>query len=132
MQTRIIAVLAASGAVLGGCASAGMYAQPYAQFVPERQSPTQDTRPALVMRVDGQMVDPGRDDPFPPGVHQVEVSIPGPKGMSDPGRDVITVDAKPCTRYYFSAKRSSRTAKDWEGFVSASEPIGECKKKFGA
>ncbi|HEY2629713.1 MAG TPA: hypothetical protein VGI57_11325 [Usitatibacter sp.] len=133
MKTTIsTALLAASvAAALGGCASGGsMYSQPYAQFVPERRSATDDTRPAMVMRIDDRMADPTRDDPVPPGVHKVEVSVPGPPGMSDPKRVEITVDAKPCTRYYFSAKRATRTDTDWQGFVSASEPIGECQKKF--
>jgi len=50
--------------------------------------------------------------------------------MSDPDRDTLQVDAKPCTRYYFAARRSSPTARDWKVFISASEPIGECEKKF--
>jgi hypothetical protein len=133
MKTRICSTLLAVSvaAALGGCATAGgMYSQPYAQFVPEQRSATDDTRPALIMRIDDRMVDATRDDPVTPGVHKVEVSVPGPPGMSDPKRDVITVDAKPCTRYYFSAKRATRTDTDWHGFVAASEPIGECRKKF--
>ena len=132
MKTRICtALLAASvAAALGGCGATNMYSQPYAQFVPERRSVTDDTRPAMVMRIDDHMVDATRDDPIPPGVHKVEVSVPGPPGMSDPKRDVITVDAKACTRYYFAAKRATRTDTDWHAFVAASEPIGECQKKF--
>ena len=132
MENKICTALLATSvaAALGGCAG-NMYTQaPYAQFVPERRSATEDTRPAMVMRVDGHMVDATRDDPVPPGVHKVEVSVPGPPGMSDPKRDVITVDAKPCTRYFFSAGRATRTDTDWHGFVSASEPIGECQKRF--
>ena len=129
-STLRVPTLAASIALLGGCAGENMYAQPYAKFVPEQRSPTEDTRPAFVMRIDGHMVEMGRDDPIPPGMHKVEVSIPGPPGMSDPGRDTLEVDAKACTRYYFAARRSSRTARDWEGFVAAAEPIGECRKKF--
>ena len=124
--------LAASASLLAACAGGGnLYSQPYAQFVPEQRSATEDTRPAMVMRIDDRMVDATRDDPVAPGVHQVEVSVPGPPGMSDPKRDTLSVDAKACTRYYFSAKRATRTDTDWHGFVSASEPIGECKKKFG-
>ena len=129
IRTALLATAVA--AAIGGCATGGgMYSQPYAQFVPERRSATEDTRPALVMRIDDRMVDATRDDPVPPGVHKVEVSVPGPPGMSDPKRDVITVDAKACTRYYFSARRATRTDTDWHGFVSESEPIGECLKKF--
>ena len=129
-RTRSRLLLAASATLLGACAGS-MYSQPYVEFVAEQRSPTQDTRPAFVMRVDGQTVTMGRDEAFSPGVHKVEVSIPGPPGMSSPDRDEIEVDAKPCTRYYFAAKRSSRTARDWEAFVAAAEPMGECKKKFG-
>jgi len=130
MSRRTALPVFACASILAACATGGMYSQPYTQFSAERRSPTQDTRPAFVMRVDGQMVEAGRDDPFPPGPHKVEVSIPGPPGMSDPDRDVVEVDTKACTRYYFSARRSSRTARDWEGFVSSVEPIGECRKKF--
>jgi hypothetical protein len=52
--------------------------------------------------------------------------------MSDPGRTTLEVDAKPCTRYYFGAKRSSRTASDWQGYLSSTEPITECTGKFKA
>ena len=107
---RAAALVAASASILAACAGGSMYSQPYAQFVPERRSATQDTRPALIMRIDGHMVDATRDDPVAPGVRQVEVSVPGAPGMSAPKRDTLTVDAKPCTRYYFSARRPTRTA----------------------
>ena len=118
--------------LVAACATggSGMYSKPYAQLSAERISPTQDTRPAIVMRVDDQMWDMSRDDPIPPGKHKIEVSIPGTPGMSNPERDIVEIDAKPCARYYFSARRSSRTARDWDAFVSAVEPIGECRKKF--
>jgi hypothetical protein len=51
--------------------------------------------------------------------------------MSNPGRDALTIEAEPCVRYLLAAKRSSRTARDWEAFVAGTEPIGECQKKFG-
>ena len=80
-RTRSRLLLAASATLLGACAGS-MYSQPYVEFVAEQRSPTQDTRPAFVMRVDGQTVTMGRDEAFSPGVHKVEVSIPGPPGMS--------------------------------------------------
>jgi hypothetical protein len=82
------------------------------------------------MKIDGVNTTLGRNDPVKPGTRSVEVSIPGPAGMSNPDRDALTIDAKPCTRYYLAAKRSSPTARDWKAFVSATEPIGECVKKF--
>ena len=134
MKRSQAAYLALATVALGGCASGpgGMYSQPYALFEPERRMPAADTRSAFIMKIDGQNRDIGRNDPVPPGTHEVEVSIPGPPGMSDPDRDTLQVDAKPCTRYYFAAKRSSPTARDWRAFISATETIGECAKQFSA
>ena len=130
--TRVVST-AVSTVLLGACASAGsMYSQPYALFEPARRMPAEDTRPAFVMNIDGKSVAINTDDPVPPGMRTVELSVPGPPGMSDPGRDTLTLDAKPCTRYYFAARRSSLTARDWKAFVSESEPIGDCVKRFSA
>ena len=113
------------------CAAAGgMYGSAYALFEPERRSAVQDTRPAFVLKIDGRSVSIDRSDPVPPGVHQVELSIPGHPGMAQSARDTLSVEAKACTRYYFAARRSSPTARDWKAFVASSEPIGECLKRF--
>ena len=109
-----------------------MYSQPYALFEPAQRMPAQDMRPAFVLNIDGRNVAINTNDPVPPGMRTVELSVPGPVGMSDPGRDTLVVDAKPCTRYYFAARRSSLTASDWKAFVAESEPIGECAKRFSA
>jgi hypothetical protein len=133
MQKAIRAIpLTLSAALLGACAGGSMYSQPYALFEAEQRMPTADTRPAFVMKIDGRNIELGRDEPVAPGLRTVELSIPGPPGMSDPGRDTLQVDAKPCTRYYFAARRSSPTARDWKAFIAASEPVGECVKQFTA
>jgi hypothetical protein len=120
--------------LLGGCAAGGggMYSEPYALLEPQQRMAVADTRPAFVMKIDGRNVDMGRSDPVPVGKRSVEVSIPGPPGMSDPDRDTLEIDAKPCTRYYLAARRSSPTARDWKAFVAENEPIGECVRKFQA
>jgi hypothetical protein len=132
MKPRHAVLLALSAALLAACATApgGMYAKPYALFEPERRMPAADTRSAFIMKIDGQQITINRSDPVAPGVREVEVSIPGPPGMSESDRDTLKVDAKPCTRYYFAAKRSSPTARDWRAFISAEEPIGECTRQF--
>ena len=83
-----------------------------------------------MVKVDGVDRAINRNDPVAPGMHQVMVSVPGPQGMSSPGRDTLSIEAKPCTRYRLAARRSSRTATDWSAFVAEVEPIGECQKKF--
>jgi hypothetical protein len=130
---RLAAVLCAAGAVVAGCATGGgggMYSQPYALFEPETRSAPDDRAPAPIMSIDGKNRAVTDNTPVEPGMRTVVVSIPGPRGMSDPGRTTLEVDAKPCTRYYFAAKRSSRTDDDWKGYVSGTDPIGECARKF--
>ena len=87
---------------------------------------------AFVLKVDGVDRAINRSDPETPGVREVVVSIPGARGMSDSRHDTITIDSKPCTRYYLAAKRSAPSTSDWKAYVVSSEPIGECQKKFGA
>jgi hypothetical protein len=130
VQTR--ATLLAAAAVLAGCASGGggMYDKPYALFEPDQRSVPADTRPAFVLKVDGSDRTINRSDPETPGVRQVMVSVPGARGMGDSKHDTLTIDAKPCTRYYLAARRPSVTSSDWQAFVAAAEPIGECLKKF--
>ena len=122
----LLAVLAS----LPCAAAGGIYGSAYALFEPERRSAVQDTRPAFVLKIDGKSVSIDRSDPVPPGVHSVELSIPGPPGMGQSSRDTLTIEAKACTRYYFAARRSSPTARDWKAFVATSEPIRECLKRF--
>lgn len=108
------------------------YSQPWVTFETEGASEVRDTRQAGIMKVDGKNVtDPARGDPFPPGKHVIEVSVPGARGMSESERKDLTIDAKPCTRYIIVSARSSRTSSNWFAKVDREEPIGECRKKFG-
>ena len=130
--TGIVLLSVVSATLLAACATgSGPYSQPYALFEADPRSDVRDTRPAIPMKIDGSMVRIGERYPVAPGVRQVEVSIPGPRGMSDPERQTIAVDAKPCTRYYLTAKRPTRTSDDWNAMVEYTEPIGECMSKFG-
>lgn len=118
--------------LLATCASgAGMYSQPYALFEPHERSKVQELQPALILSIDGKsrsINDNG--DPVTPGKHRVELSLPGPRGMSNPKHETVEVDAKPCVRYRFGARRDSPTARDWYATIESTEPIGECLKKF--
>ena len=127
-MTRTILALCLAAAALP--LLAGPYDQPYVLFEADRRSPTEDTRPATIMNVDGVNMRAGKADPVAPGWRNVEVSVPGARGMSDPQRQMLKIETEACTRYYLAAKRSSRTAKDWQAFVAEKEPIGECRKKF--
>lgn len=126
MRHRCIPLLTTALAALP--AAAGPYDEPYVLFVPAARSETQDIRPAVVVAIDGKPVGLRRAEPVAPGLHQVEVSLPSAKGMSNPGRDTLTITAEPCTRYYLGARRSTRTSRDWTAFVERTETIGECRR----
>ncbi len=101
-MTRTILALALAAAALP--AAAGPYDQPYVLFEADRRSPTEDTRPATIMNVDGVNMRAGKSDPVAPGWRNVEVSVPGARGMSDPQRQMLKIETEPCTRYYLAAK----------------------------
>jgi len=56
---------------------------------------------------------------------------PTPSSHRRDAKERVQIDARPCVRYYFAAKRSSPTATDWHVVVAGYEPIGECVRKFG-
>jgi hypothetical protein len=125
-------LLALPVAWLAACASGGgAYSQPYALFEPHERSEVQELRPAFIMSIDGRSrAINDSNEPVAPGKRKVELSLPGPMGVSNPKYETVEVDAKPCTRYRFGARRDSATARDWYATIEAREPIGECLKKF--
>jgi hypothetical protein len=119
--------------LLAACASGGggMYSQPYALFEPHERSQVQEQQPAFILSIDGKSrAINDNNEPVTPGKHRVELSLPGPMGVSNPKRETLEIDAKPCVRYRFSARRDSPTARDWYAKLESTEPIGECLKKF--
>ena len=132
MSTRRALSTAIGAALLAACAGGGMYDQPYALVQPDQRSVPQDTRPAFVLAVDDVSRAISDNNPIPPGMRKIQVSVPGARGMSQSKIYTVELDAKPCTRYYLSAKASSPAADDWTPFVSYTEPIGECQKKFAS
>jgi hypothetical protein len=132
MKTFTLPFLA-SAILLGGCASApgGDYGKPYALFQTEGRMGMPGQVPAYLFRIDGKPYVLGRSDPVEPGMHEIEFSISGPVGTNAVGGTFLKVDAKPCTRYFFAAKRDSPTATQWQALISGTEPIGECAKRFG-
>ena len=128
MKPFAISILIAIAPLLAG--AGGKYSTPYALFEAGQRRPAADTRPAFIMRIDETYVKIGTNDPIAPGNHEVELSIPGTPGSSQSTRVKMTIEAKPCTRYYFAAQRSTRSARDWEAFVAGSESIRECVKRF--
>ena len=128
LHTRALTLMAAG---LAACATgSGPYDQPYALIEPHGRTPTDDQRPAFVLGIDGKSRDIRDNTPVTPGKHRVELSIPGPPGLSTPQQVLVEMDVKPCMRYRMGATRSDFGARDWKPAVVETEPIGECLRKF--
>ena len=130
MTMRLLLVAAAALSATGGLA-APQFKEAYA--IVEGGDPSQvrqEFRPAIT-QIDGQSTrNTVRSDPLPPGKHVVTIRFETGRVAQAPAevsRDV-EIDFEPCTRYRIVARRTGGT--NWEPKVY-SEPIGECKKKFG-
>ena len=126
-------VIAFPAALVAACATApgGDYAKPYALLQTESRRPMPEELPAFIIKIDGREIPTGHIDPVDPGMREVDVALTGPQGSNVLKTYRLQVDAKACTRYYLSMKHSSPTATDWTPFVSGTERIGECEKRFG-
>ena len=79
----------------------------------------------IVLDVDGRsdtrnpvMVDPGR--------HVIRVQGPAASGFQYGETRAITLDVKPCTRYYLKAVKKNSLQQDFEPQVDYVEPIAGC------
>src|SRR5437868_710753 len=127
MTLARIPLALALAALVADCAGESMYSaysQPYVAFVSEHRMTSQGVLPAVVRRIDGAVVVEGRRDPVKPGTHSVEVTV---AGLADGNPKTVSIDAKPCTRYYLGAKRDA--AGQINAYVTDSEPIKECNAR---
>src|SRR5215470_14841282 len=131
MKKRASPLLAASAAVLAACATGtGMYDQPYALIEPHGTRATQEMVPAFITAIDGVDRNVKNNEPVSPGVHEVEITVPGGFRMGESENATIKLDAKPCMRYQLGAKQLSLASREWSPVIANAEPIGECLKKF--
>ena len=108
-------------AALTGCAT------PYSQLVGYRYHRTDiDTYPVTVTRVDDTsyhrlpvLIDPG--------THQVTVQAPPAGGFAYGNTQTITLDVKPCTRYYLVAVKPNALSQDFSVKVDYEEPVAGCR-----
>src|SRR5262245_4884881 len=119
------AILAATAAV------AGPYDQPYSIVVTDvARSADPNLRPVIINRIDDETMPSGYPAVVAPGLRKVTVDLPPRRGFHQATQVTFDLDAKPCTRYYISAKLDTPVTQDWKPVVRAEEPIGECKSKF--
>jgi len=109
--------------VLSACASTDYH---YSQLYGTRyHRATIDTYPVSIVRVDGHdtLMTPVLVDP---GVRKVVVQ--GPRGAaSHLGEErEISLDVRPCTRYYLVAVRPNQLSSDFSVRVDYEEPVSGC------
>jgi len=128
MRTTAIVLLALAAA---GAARAGPYDQPWSVVTTDR-SPSSDPllRPVIVNRVDG-VNSMNNESVVAPGAHKVTVDLPPRKGFRQATQVTFDLETAPCVRYHVAAKLDTTVTQDWSPLVRSSEPIGECRAKFG-
>lgn len=127
-----ILVAAAFAAAASLPASAGPYDQAWSTVESGDNSEVRKESRVAISKVDGESPkNPRKGDPLTPGKHKVRVSF-------DTGRTVVAdnfreldMDLQPCTRYRIVASYTNKTSPEWKPTVYT-EPIPECRKKFGS
>ncbi|MDQ6638765.1 MAG: hypothetical protein M3Z15_03750 [Pseudomonadota bacterium] len=110
-------------ATLAACASTDYH---YSQLVGKRhfRAPI-DTYDVSIVRVDGQTT-ALRPVLVDPGVRKIVVQGP-PGGTRTLGLErEISLNVRPCTRYYLVAVRPNKLASDFDVRVDYEEPVGGC------
>jgi len=111
---------------------AGPYDEPYSIItVDTLKSADPLLRRVIVNRVDDVTITTVDNKAVvPPGPHKVTLDLPPRKGFHQATQNELTLETKPCTRYYVAAKLDSTATQTWTPIVRGEEPIGECRKKF--
>ena len=112
---------AAAALATAGCASTFSYIDGNKYFRTEINSFS-----VLVLEVDGKsyvqnpvMVDPGK--------RVIRVQGPAAPGFRFGEDRTLTLDVKPCTRYYLKAVKPNSISQDFTPMVDFEEPIAGCK-----
>lgn len=123
MKTKLASVAAVAAIVLvSGCATT-----PFSYIDGNKYHKTElNAYSVIVLDVDGKsdirspvMVDPGR--------RVIRVQAPAGGGFSFGETRTLTLDVKPCTRYYLKAVKKNSVEQDFEPQVDYVEPIAGCK-----
>ena len=122
MKTRLASIAAvALVAAMSGCATT-----PFSYIDGNKYFRTDlNSYSVIVLDVDGRsdtrnpvMVEPGR--------HVIRVQGPAANGFRYGETRTMTLDVKPCTRYYLKAVKKNALEQDFEPQVDYVEPIAGC------
>jgi len=89
-----------------------------------------DVGPTTISQVDGSSPNnaPGQPVKITPGVHKIVLQAASPRGVMGLAHpQEITLDAKPCVRYYVNARFKTAASTDWAPFVDYEERVSDCQ-----
>jgi len=110
--------------LLSACASTSYT---YSELIGERYYKTPiDTYPLIISKVDGKSALRGvvRVDPGPRSI--TFQGPPGGTGARGAEELTVTMDIKPCTRYYIVAQKDNRLDVDFKPKIDYEEPVAGC------
>lgn len=122
---RSLSVAASLAVLLGACATTDTFSYIQGQRWKKAELNTFDV---TIIRVDDQDYiqrgyTPIRIDP---GLHRIVVQGPPTAGFRFGEQRTLTLDVKPCTRYWLEAKKDNSLSQDFEPRVNYEEPIPGC------
>lgn len=122
---RSLFVAASLAALLGACATTDTFSYIQGQRWKKAELNTFDV---VIIRVDDQDYVQHGDIPvrIDPGLHRIVVQGPPTAGFRFGEQRTLTLDVKPCTRYWLEAKKASSLSQDFEPRVNYEEPIPGC------
>jgi len=85
-----------------------------------------NTYDTTIVQVDDTSYVSNSKIPVDPGVHHIRLQTRPPFGFSESPVKELVLDVKPCTRYWFEAKRVNSVTQDFEPRVNYSEHIAGC------
>jgi len=115
-------------AIVGLAAATAACTTPYSELYGSRYYRTPiDTYPVAVISVDGEhfLRQPARIDPGP---HRVTVQGPPTVARRFGNQQTITLDVKPCTRYYLVAQKPNRLSSQYSVQIDHEEPVPGCAR----
>jgi hypothetical protein len=85
-----------------------------------------DTYDTMLISIDGKSTTQ-RPAVIDPGMRMIVVQGFPTAGFSYGEQRALTVDVKPCVRYWIAARKDNRLSQDFEPYIDYSEPISGCK-----
>ncbi|MFN9806113.1 MAG: hypothetical protein ACK56N_06735, partial [Betaproteobacteria bacterium] len=90
-----------------------------------------NTYDVLIISVDGRHeIERGASPVLvEPGLRKIVVQGPPTAGFTYGQQRTLSLDVKPCTRYWLEAKKANALSQDFEPRVNYTEPVSGCAPK---